>query len=452
MRILMISANTEPFPEPVFPIGSVYVGNALQRSGAQVRIFDMRLNSSVSKLKKELAAFRPESIGISLRNVDNAAYPCTRYYLPSYLSLVKSLRTFSNVPIIVGGSAFSLFPEEIVTYLGADGGVKGEGETAINIFCNAEHEKIIKTDLTDLKDVAFPRNIKELFPDFRKYRTMGIQTARGCPNHCIYCTYPFLEGRTRRTRSPEIVAAEIDMLYKDFGIRNFFIVDSLFNEDEGHMIQVAERIALLNLPIRFSCYLKPKISTPDIFKLLKKAGCVAVDFGTDSGSPAMLTSLRKPFNADDIIKVSRACIDTGIDFCHSLIFGSPGENEKTIRETVRLMDEITPRAAIAMTGVRIYPGTEMEKIAREECIITAGEFLLEPRFYFSHMGPSGLLKCVREATRGRKNWFFPGIKDWSSTIGFKVLHFLYRKGPLWKIFKKVKPDNAGFNERSDLYR
>jgi radical SAM superfamily enzyme YgiQ (UPF0313 family) len=230
------------------------------------------------------------------------------------------------------------------------------------------------------------------------------------------------------------------MLYRDFGINNYFFVDSLFNGDEDHMVRVLEKLTDQKLPVRFSCYVQPKMSDPSIFRLLKKAGCVAVDFGTDSGSPVMLSAFRKPFTQDDISATSEACRKAGIDFCHSLIFGGPGETPETIAETVGLMDQISPRAVIAMTGIRIYPGTEMERIAIEEGVIRAGQSLLEPRFYLSRMGADGLVKTVRGAVRGttgrRKNWFFPGRRDWSSMIGFRILSALYRRGPLWRLFRK----------------
>ena len=129
-------------------------------------------------------------------------------------------------------------------------------------------------------------------------------------------------------------------------------------------------------------------------------------------------------------------MESGIDFCHSLLFGGPGETLETIRETVELMDEVMPRAVVAMTGIRIYPGTEMERIAMKECMIAAGESLLEPQFYFPRMGPATFLKYMYEIIDGRKNWFFPGEKDWVSTPGYKILHFLYRRGPLWRTFRK----------------
>jgi radical SAM superfamily enzyme YgiQ (UPF0313 family) len=407
-RILLISANQEPFPEPAFPIGAVYVGNALQMSGARVRIFDMRYHSGISSLQKEIATFQPDRIGISLRNVDNVSYPAVRFYLPSYADLVKSIRTLCKVPIILGGSAFSLFPDEITAYLGADGGIKGEGENAAGIFQELNQGRIMATDPVNMTDVAFPKNIKDIFPRFRRYKTMGIQTARGCPNKCVYCTYPSLEGSRRRARTAESVVEDIARLNKDFGIKSYFIVDSLFNADEGHMVRVLEKLAEQNLPIRFSCYMQPKISDPGIFRLLKKTGCVGVDFGTDSGSPTMLASLRKPFTQDDITAVSLACREADLDFSHSLILGGAGETPETIAETVSLMDEISPRAVIALTGVRIYPGTEIERIAIEEGVIRAGQSLLEPQFYFSRMGAQTLLRTVNETVAQRRNWYFPG--------------------------------------------
>lgn len=436
MRILLISANTEPFPEAVFPLGAVYVAASWQKAGAKVRVFDMRLHPSQASLKNELKAFGPDLIGISLRNIDNAAFPATRWYLPSYASLIASIRSCCNARIILGGSAFSLFPDEILAYLGADGGITGEGEGTEAMLCHPRPERITASVPADLAEVGLPGNISEIFPGFRTYRTIGIQTARGCPNACIYCTYPHLEGRKRRNRPPELVSTEIAKLYRDFGIRDFFIVDSLFNADEGHMLEVARGISALNLPVRFSCYIQPKVSDPEMFRILKKSGCIAVDFGTDSGSATMLESLGKSFVEDDIRKASLACRKEGLDFCHSLILGGPGETRETIRETVGLMDEVSPRAVIAMTGIRIYPFTEIERIAVREGLHEAGKSLLEPRFYFSAMGSSALLKCAYEAGEKRRNWFFPGKRDWGSAPGFKLLRFLHREGPLWRIFKR----------------
>ena len=435
-RVLLISANREPFPEAVFPIGAVYVANALQKAGCGVRIFDVRHHSGPASLRQEILNFGADRIGISLRNIDNAAYPATRFYLPFYAELVKSIRAACDTPVILGGSAFSLYPDELLDHLAADGGIRGAGEGAAAAFQELSGGRIASADLPDMKSVAFPGNIRDIFPGFLRYRTIGVQTSRGCPNNCIYCTYPSLEGGRRMTRDAEGVAEEMTMLHRDFGIRNFFIVDSLFNANEDHMIRVLEGLRRRNLPIRFSCYMQPRISDPGICRLLSEAGCVGVDFGTDSGASSVLTSFRKPFTREDIRAASLACRKARIDVCHSLIFGGPGETARTIDETVRLMDELSPKAVIAMTGVRVYPGTGLEQIAVREGVVRAGRSLLEPQFYFSALGAGQLLKIVYGAVGRRRNWFFPGSKDWSATIEYRILHFFHRKGPLWRTFKQ----------------
>jgi len=233
-----------------------------------------------------------------------------------------------------------------------------------------------------------------------------------------------------------MVADEMELINKKFGKRNFFIVDSSFNSDEKHMEEVLREIISRNLNIRFSCYLQPKMEDRSSFALLKKAGCVAIDFGTDSGSEKMIYSMKKNFTIDDVKKASLECKKEGIDFCHSLIFGGHGETSETIKETVSLMDSISPKAIIAMTGIRIYPGTEIEQIAQKEGYIKIGESMLNPKFYFSSIGPALLIKEVLERISGRRNWFFPGEKDWSLSLGARLLFFFYQKGPLWRTFKQ----------------
>lgn len=435
MRVLLISANREFFPEPVFPLGAVFVGEALRSSGASVKIFDMQFHRfPLRALKGELSRFRPSVVGISLRNIDNGSYPCTRSYLPEYAEIVRTVKSAVQARVILGGAGFTIFPEEILNALGGDAGIAGEGEEgAISLCAGNEYGVFAATPGAG----DFPEDIEELFPSFRKYRTIGIQTSRGCPNRCIYCTYPILEGRRLRQRSPEQVAREMELLSKKYGKRSFVIVDSLFNASEGHLLQVLEEILRLGLDIQFSCYLQPRISDTSIIGLLKRAGCVAIDFGTDSGSLKMLSSMNKGFIPEDIIKASEACTAEGIDFCHSLIFGCPGETRETIRETVRLMDEVSPRAVVAMTGVRIYPGTEMEVIARVEGYIAEGESLLSPCFYFSELGADNLMREVKSAVGSRRNWFFPGERDRSASVGHRLLYFLYRKGPLWRTIQKI---------------
>jgi radical SAM superfamily enzyme YgiQ (UPF0313 family) len=435
-RVLLISANREHFPEPVFPLGAAYVASALVQSGMSVRVFDAGLcRFPFRALEKEIMTYQPEYIGLSLRNIDNAAYPCTKYYVDEYKKLARTIRLRSHAPLFLGGPAFSIFPHELMRFLDADGGTVGDGEEGMVRLCSGKNRSLIRAELPDLRMVGFPRDIDTIFPSFRKYRTIGIQTARGCPHRCIYCTYPVLEGGKVRLRDPGAVVDEIAFLYRTQGRRDFFFVDSSFNADEHHMEDICRAIIALRLPIRFSCYLAPRMSDLSLFALLSEAGCVGVDFGSDSCSDAMLNSLQKSFTVRDIQRVSAACRKAGPDFCHSLIFGGPGETRETVDETVRRMDEIRPKAVVAMTGIRIYPGTEIERIASREGLILAGEEMLKPRFYF-HGKDEGLLQIITGLASARRNWFLPGERDWSSALGPRILRLFHRVGPLWRTFRQ----------------
>lgn len=437
MRVLLVSANRERFPEPVFPIGPAYTASALLREGWSVRLFDAgTARSPFPSLRREIGAFRPDVVGISLRNVDNAAYPRTRCYLPGHVRMVAEIRASAKVPLLLGGSGFSLFPGELTELLRAEGGVTGDGEEGLPRWLRGETEPILHGWLPDLSSVEFPRTVEAVFPRFRRYRTIGVQTARGCPRECIYCTYPSLEGSGMRFRPPEAVAGDMEFLFRRHGKRDFFLVDSTFNADEGHMAAVCRAIRAAGIPARFSCYLQPRSSDPGLYRLLAEAGCVAVDFGTDTGSERMLVSLGKGFTVDDIRRASRACGQAGIDFCHSLLFGGPGETKETVRETVRRMDEVGPKAVVAMAGIRIYPGTGIERIARSEGRISPGDSLLAPRFYFPPGDPDRLLRAVGEAAAARSNWFLPGRRDWSGAITPRLLALVHRAGPLWRIFRR----------------
>lgn len=435
-RFLLISANREHFPEPVFPLGAAYVASALMREGMTVRLFDAGMSRfPAHALRKEIKTFMPDIIGLSLRNIDNAAYPCTRYYVDEYRELIKALRMDSSAPVLLGGSAFAIFPEELMGLLRADAGVVGDGEEGMVRLCKGEDGPLLRAELSDLRHVEFPSGIDSIFPSFRNYRTIGIQTARGCPHQCIYCTYPIIEGRRIRARPAKLVADEIAFLCRIHGKHDFFFVDSSFNADEQHMGDVCRAVISKKIPIRFSCYLVPKMNDPSLFKLLSEAGCVAVDFGTDSCCEEMLRSLRKGFTVRDVMAASDACSGANIDFCHSLIFGGPGETKETVEETVRHMDLLKPKAVVAMTGIRIYPGTEIERIALREGLISSGEEMLRPRFYF-YGEEQGLFHSIRALAAARRNWFLPGERDWSSALGPRLLRFFHRVGPLWRTFRR----------------
>lgn len=449
MQVLLISVNRETEPYPVEPIGVAYVAAALSKAGHEVALLDLCFEDDAAAAIKRLPlGFIPGVIGISIRNIDNLTYPKSVFYLPAIREVVRNVRSVCNCPIIAGGSGFSLFPHETIEYLGVDYGLIGEGEASMVAFVRRVElgsgfdgvpgligrglDRFCPPSL--ITDFTVSSPARELL-DYPRYAEAGgmanVQTKRGCPFECVYCTYPFLEGKKLRLREPRSVADEIETLYRDRARDYFFFVDDIFNMPEGHAIGICEEIIKRRLDIRWACFCTPKGITSGLLKAMKAAGCVAIEFGTDGGTDATLEALGKGFTVTEIEKAQRLCVECGIEAAHYLILGGPGETKKTLHETFALMERIRPRAVIAMLGVRIYPGTTLKDLALKEGLIEKGASLLEPVFYISGGVKDSLLNDVSGWAAGRPNWVVPGLGIRSGAKIARTLAQMGKKGVMW---------------------
>jgi radical SAM superfamily enzyme YgiQ (UPF0313 family) len=452
-RVSIVVANREQFPEPAFPVGALYVAGAVEAAGGRARVFDAGLHRRpVAALRADLTASRPDVVGVSLRNADNAAWPCTRTYTDWYARVVAAVRQAApEARLVLGGPAFSIFPRELRRALLVADGIVGDGEVAAQLLAGGRLPAgVSELPLEDLGGVRLPGDLAAVFADAGRYRTAGVQTARGCPHRCIYCTYPRLEGARLRRRPPEAVADEMERLRLELGVTEQFIVDSSFNADEEHMATVCEELhrrrgrpgAPLG-DVSFSCYLQPRVGDRDVFGLLRAAGCTSVDLGVDTAAEALLPGLGKSFTVADLRLATSAAKAAGLDVCHSLLFGGPGETPSTVDETVRVTDELAPTAVVAMVGLRIYPGTALAGLARSAGVIGEREPLLEPRFYAAGRlagdpETAWLPRRVRDAAATRRSWFLPGARDWSAAWGPRLLRRLGKPGPLWRNFPRPR--------------
>ena len=141
------------------------------------------------------------------------------------------------------------------------------------------------------------------------------------------------KARHLRRRPPEAVVDEMERLRRELGTAEQFVVDSSFNADEDHMTAVCEELrrrrsrpGALLADVSFSCYLQPRVSDPDVFRLLAAAGCTSVDFGIDTAAEEVLPGFGKSFTIEDIRESTAAAKAAGIDVCHSLLFGGPGRD------------------------------------------------------------------------------------------------------------------------------
>lgn len=451
MKVLLISANRERDPYPVFPIGLACLVGPLADAGHTLFALDLCFEADPAHaVSSALDEHLPDVVVISLRNLDNVTWPGSRSYLDGVREIVALCR--GRAVTVIGGSGFSLMPVEICASVGADYGVAAEGEEVLPrlLDCLASGG-----DASLLPGVIIPGRAafippvplgiigtpdRTLFDVGRYYREGGmanLQTKRGCPFGCIYCTYPLLEGRCMRLRPiPEIIA-EIRTLVADYGVSYLYFVDDIFNYPPDFAEELCRAMSAERLPVNWSAFINPDFITPRLLQAMLDAGCDAVEFGSDSGSPLMLKNLGKSFTVASIRESSRLCHDMGMDFAHYILFGGPGETTDTVLETFALMDEVEPTAVITMTGIRIYPGTALERLALRDGLITAGDSLLEPVFYISPAVREGLCDLVTREALTRRTWIVPGLEVNVSSAMLDALRMFPVKGPLWKLMKRL---------------
>jgi radical SAM superfamily enzyme YgiQ (UPF0313 family) len=265
----------------------------------------------------------------------------------------------------------------------------------------------------------------------------NIQTKRGCPFSCIYCTYPLLEGKKVRVRKTEEVVEEIQHFVEE-GVDYVYFVDDIFNYPPADAEALCREMARRKIDIKWSAFVNPSFLNETLLQWMKEAGCVGIEFGTDSGSPRMLENYKKSFTQEDIIRSSKICSTLKVNQCHYLLFGGPGEDEETIEESFHLMDQLDPTAVIAMLGIRIYPGTEMERIALSQGVIRQDSNLIYPHFYISQALGERLNKIIQEKALARKRWIVPGLEiNITRNLMEQIRRFRIR-GPLWELVGRMK--------------
>ena len=451
MKVLLVSANRERTPYPVFPLGLAYLASPLAAAGHQLAMLDLCFTTDPDSAVAEiLAGFPADVMVISIRNIDNVTFPLTRSYLSGIRNIIDPCR--GRVPVIIGGSGFSLMPVEILTALDADYGVAGEGEEVLprllecigngvspahlpGVVCRGESEFIAPRLL---ERIGAPD--RSLFAVERYHREGGmanVQSKRGCPFSCCYCTYPLIEGNRVRLRPIDDIIAELRELVEKYGVSYIYFVDDIFNYPPDFAERLCSAIIDSRLRLNWSAFINPAFMTPSLLEVMQKAGCDAMEFGTDSGSPVMLKNLGKSFTVDAIRGSSRLCRESGMDFAHYLLFGGPGENRETVLESFTLMDELCPTAVIAMTGIRIYPGTAIYRQALTEGVISPGTPMLEPVFYISPSIRDSLCAIITALAAERKNWIAPGLEINVSDAMLEAMRHFTVRGPLWKLMRGV---------------
>jgi radical SAM superfamily enzyme YgiQ (UPF0313 family) len=458
-NVLLVSVNQYDFPYPVFPLGLAQLEGALRQAGYQTRLLDW--NVDVEPIEKVIREFQPDWVGISLRNIDDVLIQRRETFFDRLRGLCDEVRRFCSARIVLGGSGFSIFPEQLLDLSGADFGIQGEGEKAFPQLMEAAINGDAFDELAGLvyrRDGAIRLNPRletvagaeiaaplaaERLSSFYLDRSsmMNIQTQRGCALHCCYCTYPLLEGRSYRRRPPEAVVDELERLERQ-GARYVFFVDSVFNTSAEHVAGICEGIVKRGLRLGWCCFLRPKGLTRELMGLMGRAGLRHIEFGSDSLCDTVLEAYGKRLTFDDIRHSSELAHGEGIDYAQYLICGGPGETYDTLRTSFERSRTLAGATFMARVGMRIYPGTPLHaRVVRER---GSSPDLLQPHYYLSpEVSQEGVFAALRGISHELPNWVF---EDPPPTY-FKMAERLRARGvvgPLWCYFSIMQRLGGAF--------
>lgn len=464
MRVLLINTNQEKHPYPLVPIGLTCVASALAKTGHEVKVTDLCFaTAGRSELETAICSFQPQAIGVSVRNIDNADMMRPQFFLDFPRECIRICRELSSAAVIIGGSAVNIDPEGVLAYLGADYGVFGDGELPMLRLLQALEGKLAIEAVpglvhrqdgltnhnpihreTDIGALPVPRPHRWI--DFERYRRWGapmpVQTKRGCKFECVYCVYGLLEGRQHRMKPAGDVALEMEELAAEARPRSFEFVDSVFNAPESHAKQVCEALIRRGwrTPLQ-TMGINPAPTSLELFRLMRRAGFEGIICTPESASDHVLEQMRKGFTVARVQRTAEFVAAAGLPTMWVFLFGGPGETEDTVRETLTFIDRhIRPPDVVFMTlGIRIYRGTTMERIAREQGVIDDATDLLRPVYYLSpEIRLERLVQMVAaEAARHSHYCFISDVQiPWVPALT-RFLTLLRLTPPLWRYVAPV---------------
>jgi tryptophan 2-C-methyltransferase len=490
-RVLLVNPNE--MKPAVAPIGLDYIASSLELAGFKVDLIDLCFASS---FKEELDAYfqghDPLAIGVTVRNTDDCYYLSQAFILPRIKEIIDYIKGKTRKPVILGGVGFSVMPEPILAYLGADWGIWGDGEWTLpalvkrmaageepfdipgliyrkagaeaggdplasgsvasgRYYCNPP-------ELAELLDLPLPRREAVDNPRYLREGGMGgLETKRGCEQRCIYCADPLAKGRRYRLRPPSIVADEMEVLLAQ-GVDHLHLCDSEFNLPYKHAVAVCEEIIRRGLGERLAwyAYLSPVPFTEALALLMVRAGCRGINFGVDHAADRMLKNMGRPFTSDDLRETAAICHRLEIPFMYDLLLGGPGEDKESLTFAISFMKEIEPSRVGISAGVRIYPGTRLAQIALADIkkgsanvrgIINPDFFA--PVFYVSQAMGDELYPFIAALVKKDERFFFGGGGEAEANYNYNANNVLMEaikrgyRGAFWDILRRLAEEGGG---------
>lgn len=396
------------------PLGLAYLAASLKHAGHECQIIDEQAHDS--SLADTIEDYMPQMVGFS---VTTWAADAVR----KKIALVKS--RYPRMLCVVGGPHATALPDQMLKG-GADIVVRGYGEKILldvldAIARNKSWRKV--QGISYLADGMVVTNRKpdshidlDSLPhpdyaalDLTQYQWCSISSSRGCPMGCAFCSDSYLFGRKIRLRTPANFCHELEKIYFDHNLRRFYFVDEQFTFDEQRVIEICELIARKKLKIEWVVNSRVDSVTLDMLTQMRKAGCISIAFGAESGSNQILKTIHKGLTTTQIEQAILLAKQAGIRVKTSWIVGLPGDMTEQLK-SISLMEKTQPNH-IDVYWLTLYPGTPFWNdptkygiyFDPDDLPLTASEKLASTTYGYTHMTKDQVLQVAELATERMLN-------------------------------------------------
>ena len=372
------------------PLGLAYIAAVLEENDIKVEVVDAEVERlSWKALQKRCEESKPDVIGITSLSESR---------FESFKSAEIAKHAIPNALVLMGGPHASLTAEDTLANIpSVDIVVRGEGEYTVKELCDVletdgdlhsvdgisfrEDGKIIHNKsrqlIEDIDSLPLPAhhllpldkyNFTLDVPGKGKLPAMNVITSRGCPIGCTFCATSKMLGKRWRARSPANIIFELEHLIEKYGTEAIFFYDDLFTMNKKRTFELCNLMIESGLDLNYICMTRVDTLDKPLLTKMKESGCYRIHYGVESGSQKILDNIvEKKIKIDQVKQVSKWLDELGIIKNAFFIVSFPEETLEDVNMTLALMNELGGEPSLSF--LKVYPGTEIERIAKEKGVI-----------------------------------------------------------------------------------